>query len=65
MEHNDYDDIYCSLQSWNGPQMLGKGFGTIENQRKNGDYPDCCMVEIGHNTLKSPRRLRRLAVTQT
>ena len=31
----------------------------------NQDHLDCCIVEIGQNTEKSPGNLRRLAVTQT
>ena len=28
------------------------------------DYPDCSIVDIEQNTEKSPRDMRRLAVTQ-
>ena len=38
------------------------GFG---NKRISWDYPNYCITEIGQNTEKSPRDLRRLAVTQT
>ena len=31
----------------------------------NGDDPNYSIIEIGHNTKKSPGDLRRLAITQT
>ena len=31
----------------------------------SGDHPNYCISEIGRNIEKSPRDLRRLAVTQT
>ena len=37
----------------------------LENKRMSGDHPNYSIVEIGQNTKKSPRDLRRLAVTQT
>ncbi len=33
--------------------------------RPGGDHPNNSIVENGQNTEKSPRDLRRLAVTQT
>ena len=41
---------------------LLKGVG---NKRTNGDHPNYCIIEIGQNTEKSPRDLKRLAVTQS
>ena len=46
-------------------QRIGSGTGRIGNKRKNGDYPDYSVVEIGENTEKSPGDLRRFEVTQT
>ena len=37
----------------------------MENQRQNGDHPDDSIVEIGQNTEKSQKDLRRIAVTPT
>ena len=33
--------------------------------RTNGDHPNYGFIKIGQNTEKSPKDLRRLAVTQT
>ena len=30
----------------------------------SGDHPNNSIIKIGHNTVKSPEDLRRLAVTQ-
>ena len=27
--------------TWNGSQRIEKGMGTVRNQRKNRDHPDC------------------------
>ena len=37
----------------------------LGNNGTGGDCPNCCIVEIGQNTEKSPGELRRLAITQT
>ena len=42
-----------------------KGSGGLGNKRTSGHHPDYSIVEIGQNTEKSPRDLRRLAVTQS
>ena len=39
--------------------------GGIGNQRKNSDHPGQSIVQNGQNPEKSPKELRRLAVTQT
>ena len=43
---------------------LGKGTGGL-GKKRSGEHPDYSIVEISHNTEKSPGDLRRLAVTQT
>ena len=45
------------------PEGLRKKTGGIGSQRKNRNDPDCCIVEMGQNTEKSPGDLRRLNVT--
>ena len=45
--------------------MLGKGTEGFGNKRTSGDHPNYNIIKIGQNTEKSPRELRRLAVTQT
>ena len=46
-------------------KKLGKGTVRIENQRKKRDLLYYSIIKIGQNTVKSPRDLRRLAVSQT
>ena len=43
--------------------MVGKGTIRVRNKRISRDHPDYSIVNIGQNTLKSPRDSRRL-VTQ-
>ena len=57
--------INCKWGVKNGPQRLGKKNEGIEDLRKNVVHPDQSIVKIGLNTERSPRNLRRLAVTQT
>ena len=40
-------------------------YGGFGNKKTSGDCPKYSIVEIGQNTEKSPRDLRRLVVTQT
>ena len=35
------------------------------NKRTSGDHSNCNIIEIGQNSKKNPRDLRRLTVTQT
>ena len=51
--------------SWNNPHRLERKTGAIGKQRKNRDYKDLSITEIGENTEKSPGDMRRLIVTQT
>ena len=44
---------------------IPKGFVKGHEESENGDYLNYRVVKIGQNTKKSPRDLRRLAVTQT
>ena len=63
MEHKGESDTNCSLCVQNSSQEPEERTGGIGNQRKNRDYPDYSIAEIGQNTQKSPGDLRRLAVT--
>ena len=45
-------------------QRVNKGTGGLENKRKSGDHRNDNIIKIGQDTEKSPRDLRRFAVTQ-
>ena len=65
MEHegDDYTNRdRCVLYSH---QRIIKGTGGLRNKRTSRDNPNYYIIEIGQNTKKSPRDLKRLAVTQT
>ena len=51
--------------SWYSHQRINKGTRGLRNKRTSGNHPNYCIIQIGQNTEKSPRDLRRLAVTQT
>ena len=42
-----------------------QGLEDVEIREHVEIHPNCCIIEIGQNTEKSPGDLRRLAVTQT
>ena len=46
-------------------QRINKRTGELGNKWTTGDHPNYYIIENGQNTEKSPRDLRRLAVTQT
>ena len=50
---------------WYSHRRIIKGTGGIGNKRTSGDHPNNYILENGQKTKKSPRDLRRLAVTQT
>ena len=47
MEHEGDGDTNCSWCTWNVRKWLGENTGGIENQRKNLDFLDSIIVEIG------------------
>ena len=51
-------DTNCNWCTWNGAQRLGKKFGRARNQRKNGNHPDCSIVEISKKEWKVSWRLQ-------
>ena len=63
-EHTGDGDSNCSWCTWNCSQSIGKGIRTVGIQKKNRDYSDYSIVEIGKNTEKSPGDLGRLSVSQ-
>ena len=65
MEHEGDGDTNCNWCARNNPQKLCQENGRLRNQRTSGDHPDYSIIEIGQNTEKNLRDLRRLAVTQT
>ena len=44
--------------------VIGTGIGGLKNKRMRGDHLNYSIAEIGQITKKSPRDLRRLAITQ-
>ena len=62
-ESNGYTN--CRWCSRYGHQKIGTRTGGLGNKRTSGDSLNYSIVEIGQNTEKSPRDLRRLAVAQT
>ena len=55
----------CNWCSWYSHQKIIKETEGLGNKRTSGDHPNYYIIENGQNTEKSPRDLRRLAVTQT
>ena len=63
-EHENFVYTNCNLCAWYSHQRINKGTEGLGNDKKSGDYPNNCIIEVGQNTEKSPGDLRRLAVTQ-
>ena len=64
MKYESDDDTSCDWCAWYSHQWIATGAGGLGNKRTSGDHPNYNILKIGQNT-KSPRDLRRLAVTQT
>ena len=65
MEHegdNYANDKWCF---WYSHQKIIKGTGWLGNKTTGGDSPNYYIIENDQNPEKSPRDLRRLAITQT
>ena len=58
------DDKYCSRCIRSDPKNLWRRSRRAGKQRKDGDHPNSCIVEIGQYTENRPGYLQRLAVTQ-
>ena len=65
MDHEGDSDASCGWCTWNNTQMIGKGTGRLENERKSKGHSDDSIIKIDQNTEKSLGDLRQLAVTQT
>ena len=65
MEHESNGDANCNWGIRYSHQRIGTRTGGIGNKRISGGYANYSIVEIGHNTKKSPKDMRRLAVTQS
>ena len=60
MQPEGNGDAHCIWCTWNNPQRIGKGTGTLGNKRINRDHPDYSIIKIGQNTEKSPGDLLSL-----
>ena len=58
-------DTNCNWRARYSLQRIGTGTGGLENKRTSWNHPIYSILEIGQNTKKNPRDLKRLAVTQT
>ena len=56
---------YCNWWSWYSHKRVDIGTEGLGNKRMGGDHTNNSTVEIGKNTEKSPRDLKRFAVTKT
>ena len=63
MKREGDGDISCYWCTRNNPQRTGKWTGKFGNKRTSRDHPAYSIIKIGQNTEKSPRNLRRLAIT--
>ena len=64
MEYESDGDTNCNWCSWYNHQRINTRTGRLGNKRTSGDHPNYSIIEVGHNTKKSPGDLRRFAVTQ-
>ena len=60
VEHESDGYTNCNWCSWYSNQRIGKRTWGLGNKRTSGDNPNYSIAEIGQNTKKSPRDLRRL-----
>ena len=65
MEHENDGDTNCNWCSRYSHQKISRRTGGLGSKRTSGDHPNNSIIKIGQNTEKSPRDLRRLAVTQS
>ena len=65
VEHEN--NVYTNYNRcyWLSHQRNIKEAGRFVNKRRGGHHPNNYSIEIGHNTVKSHGKLRRLGVTQT
>ena len=65
MEHESDGNTNCNRCARYNHQRTGKEIGRIANKRTSGDHVNYRTVKTDQNTEKSPRDLKRLAITQT
>ena len=65
MKHDSDGDTNHNWCAQYNHQQIDTGTGELGNKRTNGYHSNNSIVKIGQNTEKSPRDLRRCAVTQT
>ena len=65
VEHKRDDYTNCNWCSWYSHQKIGYMTGGLGNNGMSGDCTNDSIIEIGQNTEKSPRGLKKLADTQT
>ena len=65
MEHESDGDASSNWSTRNDPQRIGKETGRAKNRETSIDYLNYSITKVGNNTEKSPRDLRRLAVSQS
>ena len=61
MEHENDGDTNCNWCPLYSHQIFDSGTEGLGNKRTIGDHPS--IAEISQNTEKSPRDLRKLAIT--
>ena len=54
--------IQILIGALGSPRRIIKGTERLGNKKTSGDYPNYCIIEIGQNTEKSLRDLRRHTV---
>ena len=57
VEHESNSYTNCRWCSWYNHQRFRKRTRGLGNKRSSGDHPNYCIVEVGHNTKKSPAYL--------
>ena len=65
MEHESEGYANCKYRAWYSYQRFGTMTGGLRNKRTCSGHQYNSIVEIGQNTKKSPRDMKRLAVAQT
>ena len=65
VKYESNDDTNCNWCFWYSLQRIDASTGEYGNKSRNRDHPNYSIVEIGQNTEKSPRDLKRLVVTHT
>ena len=65
VEHKSGGFTNCNWCSCYSHQLTNTRTGVLGNKRTSGDHPNYLIIEIGHNTEKSPGDMGILIVTET